>query len=69
MSYLALIGAVYWAVGVSSLACLSIARNGPLAWPIPSLKLKWDKHGFCDVCVGTIYIVVDSLVHVGLYIH
>lgn len=69
MTYLAIIGLVYWTVGTTSLVCLTVIKVGRRGWPVPILKFRWDKHGLCDICVGSIYIVVDSLIYAGLYTH
>lgn len=36
---------------------------------LPLLRVRWDKRGFVDILIGTVYGVSDYLIHIGMLAH
>ncbi|MEA2895131.1 MAG: hypothetical protein QOJ84_746 [Bradyrhizobium sp.] len=68
-SFLSIIASLYVAVGISCLCYISTRTIGRRAWRLPILRLRWDRHGFNDICIGLTYAGADQLIRIGLLTH
>ena len=63
------IATMYVAAGISLLAYLDFVRVGARRWPLPVIRVRWDRHGFIDVIIGFSYAAGDHLIRIGLLTH
>jgi hypothetical protein len=68
-TFLSIIGAIYLAAGLSLLFYIDVARIGRRGWPVPVIRMRWDRHGLVDVIIGSTYGVGDQLVRLDMLSH
>jgi hypothetical protein len=69
LTFLSIIGAIYVGAGLALLFYIGIVRIGRWRLPLPILRMRWDRHGFIDIIIGSTYAISDQLIRLDMMNH